>query len=118
MRPFNLEEALAGKPVVTRDGRAATEIHYFKTLESNSRVVAVVDGSMWSYRETGRLCTGDVVESNLDLFMATQKVTKWGNVYKAFNGLYDISFLFDNEDEAVKNKTENTIVTVPITFEI
>lgn len=29
MKPFNLEEALAGKPVVTRDGRDVKELFFY-----------------------------------------------------------------------------------------
>jgi len=32
MKPFDLIEALSGKPVVTKSGKSVSEIHYFKTV--------------------------------------------------------------------------------------
>jgi hypothetical protein len=54
MKPFDLERALAGDPVVTRDGRKVTEIHYFKTLEDRYFILAVIDGSAHHFKENGR----------------------------------------------------------------
>jgi hypothetical protein len=32
MKPFDLEKALAGQPVVTRDGRKVLELHLYKNV--------------------------------------------------------------------------------------
>lgn len=53
MKPFNLEEALAGFQVVTRSGFAVSELVWLKTAHSHSRVVAVIDGTVSKYSEDG-----------------------------------------------------------------
>jgi len=78
MKPFNLEEATAGKPVITRDGRKVTEIAYFHTKNSSEfTLVCIVDGMSQWYTKEG---SGAInVQSRNDLFMATPE--KWVNVY-------------------------------------
>ena len=61
MKPFNLQEALAGKPVVDRTGEPVTDFHYFKFYAD-----------------------GDVASN--DLFMASEKKEGWINVYPHPNG--------------------------------
>ena len=78
-RPFNLEEALAGKPVVTRDGRKVSEFYHFKTQTTPYSVSAVIDGSRYGYSIDGRYHPSD--ESNLDLFMRPEKRSFWTNIY-------------------------------------
>lgn len=87
MKPFNLQEALAGKPVVTRDGRDATHfVHYPEAVKH--KVTAIVNGRIETYwATTGSWNYHDDGPSGLhDLFMATTKKTGWINIYKGFNG--------------------------------
>lgn len=95
MRPFNLKEALAGKPVVTRDGRAVTELHQFKGISDNRKfhIVGVLDGCITTYTLTGRHSTSGL-ESHCDLFMAPTKAyyTMWrlhGETAPAIGCCYD-----------------------------
>jgi hypothetical protein len=45
MKPFNLSEALEGKPVVTRDGRKVLKVVYFEKLsEDDQSVLAHIEG--------------------------------------------------------------------------
>lgn len=119
MKPFNLEQALAGKPVVTRDGREVTELHLFKTVDKYPLLAVIGENSFGYYRDG---CF-DNTESPLDLLMAPEKVTKWFNVlrYENLTNKYFTSALFDTEDEA-KNQSvflrDNYIKTSSITFEI
>ena len=53
MKPFNLQEALAGKPVVTRDGRKVEQLFYFDKAENEFKLRAVVDGSITAYTIMG-----------------------------------------------------------------
>ncbi len=73
MKPFNLERALAGDPVVTRDGRKVIDIYHFK-FDKNNRSVAyqvennqTIDWATTYGRNNGHL------ESEFDLFMAPVK---------------------------------------------
>lgn len=81
LKPFNLEKALAGDPVVTRDGRTVTEVFHFKTaFKTLKNTVAAIDGHFYSFYENGKPVSWD---SEFDLFMAPKIVRKsgWLNVY-------------------------------------
>ncbi len=82
MKPFNLEEAKAGKPLVTRDGRKARFIAHVPECTASWRVVAHIFGSGTtnSFSEDGKLLSPS--ENSLDLFMATERREGWVNVYK------------------------------------
>ena len=71
MRPFNLEAALAGAPVVTRDGREVTQLVMFD-CHDNLPVAGVLDGiiHLWSIE-------GKSGPYKFDLFMAPTKKTGW-----------------------------------------
>lgn len=80
MKPFNLEEALAGKPVVTRLGKKVTGIYHFDKAKTIFRVIAQIEGEygLQSYSPDGRW--KDSQESDdLDLFM--DATYKYFNVY-------------------------------------
>lgn len=73
MRPFNLEEAKAGKPVCTRGGLKARMICFDRANEYGYRNIALV--SISPHRELDCYYTDDGTETNgvesyYDLFMA------------------------------------------------
>ena len=76
MKPFNLEDALAGKPVVTRSGVPLTEIHKFNSSNDSQTLFAVVDGFVFRYYDNGKYNLIDG-ESNLDLFMKPEFEKKY-----------------------------------------
>ena len=47
MKPFNLERAIAGDKIVTRDGRDARFIGYAPELNPWRQVVCVFDGNLY-----------------------------------------------------------------------
>ena len=111
MKPFDLEKALAGEPVVTRSGAPVIEIHHFAKVEdSNSSVYALVDGYVRSFTKRGAYCLG--VEHEYDMFMAPAKRTMWGIMYRDCaddNGkLYLHPFLYPTEEKA-RSETERLI---------
>ena len=82
LKPFNLEKALAGDPVVTRCGIQVTEIVQLRTALATDRpIIGVVNGIPRSFRIDGTFCEGYVFPD--DLFMAPKIVKKsgWLNVY-------------------------------------
>ena len=84
MRPFDLNKALAGEPVVTRDGKTVTEIVLLKTLTARqNNLLAVIDGDWYTYFGNGQLNPG--FPCNGDLFMAPVKRQEWRNIYKGKN---------------------------------
>lgn len=82
LKPFNLEKALAGDPVVTRDGRKVTEIAHFKTFYNSQNIIAVLNGQFYSFFENGQYIAQDQ-DTEFDLRMAPKIVKKsgWLNVY-------------------------------------
>ena len=82
LKPFNLEKALMGDPVVTRDGKPVSEIVRLKTVPTSRSVICVVDGRAYATSETGKCYTYNTESAN-DLFMAPKIITKgvWLNIY-------------------------------------
>ncbi len=68
MTPFNLEKALAGAKVITRDGTEATQLVKFEIVCAQP-VAAVVENDLLRFWEDGTFHIIDNV-SCYDLFMA------------------------------------------------
>ena len=68
MKPFNLEAALRGEKVVTRDGREVTQLVKFDVEDCNRPVVGVVDDSIYKWNPKGEWSLAMDL-SDLDLFM-------------------------------------------------
>jgi hypothetical protein len=80
MKLFSLEEALAGHPVKTRDGRPVTQLTNF-SVTSDYSLIGVIEGEFYKWmRDGGHLSS--YVESERDLFMAPVKKTGWVARYK------------------------------------
>lgn len=116
LKSFNLELALQGHPVCTRDGRKVTEIHYFKTLDdSYPPVISVINGIFYSYCKNGKFYFIEQL-CELDLFLTSTKIKKWINIYKNEN-TYRIGCVYETKEEAIKNKTDRYIKTIAIEFD-
>lgn len=111
--PFDLQRALAGDKVVTRDGREVTQLFMLK-LERSNELVGVVSGGafFWScsgcYWESGR-------SSDLDLFMAPKTVKSWVNFYSEGDAR-----AFENKQAALQHANWNQdliAIAVPVEFE-
>jgi hypothetical protein len=116
MEKFNLEEALAGKPVVTRNGKKVTELHLFKST-TGKPVIAIVEGLVAGYTILGK--DDDARDSIWDLFMAPQKKSIWVNVHHCGNTLALGRGRYPTEAEArekITNK-ETYIKTIEIAVE-
>lgn len=117
-KPFDLEAAKAGAPVMTRDGRPARILAF--DLKADEYPIATAIETHDGKYEVVRTCTeygkyNDAIdEHDCDLVMAPVKHRAWVNVYKG--GYYQIGSLFDTEAEAIKSgKSVSTyIATVPI----
>jgi len=87
MKPFDLEAAKAGAPVITRDGRPARIICFDR--EGNYPVVALIkingnDESIHTYTSDG--INHKFHETYSDLLMDTVKKKAWVNIYKTVSG--------------------------------
>lgn len=90
MKPFNLEEALAGKPVVTRSGDPVTQIVKFKNIDSPYCILGVHNNEVEKWCIDGRFNESKTNESGLDLFMAPESkfifINLWQQLHE--NGNY------------------------------
>lgn len=87
MKPFDLEKALAGEPVITRDGRPVKIAGYNSDVDEDVQVLGWLKGlknipDIDTYE--GWYADGHYAESEneLDLFMASTKKTGWVNLYR------------------------------------
>jgi hypothetical protein len=115
MKPFNLDEALAGKPVVTRDRIKITELHHFKTFQSSYKVLAIINGLAHWFNENGKLNQDH--ETRLDLFMASEKKEGWINIYKYENHPSIVSFFHETKKLAEAACMKDRIACVKVEWE-
>ena len=91
MKDFNLKDALAGKPVITRDGRPVKIAGYNEELNS---LAGWVGSLVYNWTGGGKSHS----ESN-DLFMAPNERKEWVVRVERNNGNKFISGPFITEDE-------------------
>lgn len=72
MKPFDLEAAMRGEPIVARDGRKAKFIAHVPEAKEGFQVLAFTEGDYccYSYAEDGKHIA--LVQSTCDLFMYEQ----------------------------------------------
>ena len=116
LKPFNLEKALAGDPVVTRDGQQVTEIIILNTLNSNQNVFAVIDRKFYQFTKNGRYSRYENMDYCLDLFMAPKIVKKsgWLNIYPEDKVGY---YMHQTKMTADCNAEENRLACVKVEWE-
>lgn len=103
MKPFNLVDALAGKPVMTREGRKVVRIFYAEEACENSQVICVFEtGAVFPYYKDGTYTNSS---SAHELVMAPTKKEGWINVYNV------------TEEAALANKVFDCITTIKIEWE-
>jgi hypothetical protein len=76
MKPFNLQDALAGKQVVTRDGNEVTQLHLFNCPNEKDVLYGVESNYIESWDILGQYRRGGS-ESGRDLFMAPTERKEW-----------------------------------------
>lgn len=85
LKPFNLEEAKAGKPVCTKGGQKARIICF--DAKGDYPIIALIDNTTQEtdlhYTLSGRAHLYTDTESDFDLMMLSEKKEGWINVYKS-----------------------------------
>ena len=81
MKPFNLQDAINGKPVITRARDSLTFGAYIPKARPYTLFMTSPDGDVFRYNENGRYMGNDT-GSEMDLFMAPIKRTVWVNLYE------------------------------------
>lgn len=86
MKPFDLKAALAGAPVVTRDGREVKWLAHDHGADPSFAVLARIEGSTSQVplHENGMMFVRSECQS--DLFMAPVKREGWVNIHTCTNG--------------------------------
>lgn len=102
MKPFNLQEALAGKPVVTRDGRKVTKLTHFPESKSQGwKVVGLAGYQVLPVNENGSY--HGTIESDKDFLMASEKKEGWIGIGQGRKYVEKIAFVthaYGTEQEA------------------
>lgn len=79
LKKFDLQAALAGAPVVTRDGMKILQIAHFKEASEEDRVICLgEDRSIFTTTEKGLQLSG--CKSEKDLFMAPKIKTMYTEI--------------------------------------
>jgi hypothetical protein len=117
-KPFNLEAALTGDPVVTRDGQVATQLVRFAVIDSQP-VRAVVGGQVLGFRTDGTYYSAGT--SRHDLFMAKKERTVYINILRDSGGRVYAGNTASNTPDAATATARNTgsvvlAAAVPVTF--
>lgn len=100
--PFDLEKALAGHPVVTRDGREVTQLHKFEAEHQSQTLYGTMGGCIWSWSDDGAYMKKEE-QSPQDLFLKGEEPKKyWVNVYDHGNG-YSLGSVLLSEEDAHHN---------------
>lgn len=113
-KKFNLEEALNGAKLETREGRKVKEIVLFEDTNNTHPFIAVVenndvegDDCIFRYTTNGRFLSDDQ-DNKFDLFIVEEPKTYYINVYKDFgtNVVTIGGKLYNTEEEAKDSATD------------
>lgn len=111
--PFDLQRALAGDKVVTRDGREVFGIHKFDAYKDPRSLFGVMEGNVLCWELNG-VYAGVLCTRELDLFMAPKTVKRWVNFYPDYYGALDYPTA---EQAKVQAHSGAIAIAVPVEFE-
>ena len=86
MKPFDLEAAKRGDPIITRDGREVKFIAYVPEAKKSDQVIVWDHRDITCHYDDGRFSRYDT--SDRDLYMAPKKHTVWVNLYSDGEAFY------------------------------
>lgn len=116
LKPFDLEEAKAGKPVCTRDGRKARIICFDRkdikpivALVTCINGTSVIEKAFYYFEDGYHLSKND--NNIYDLMMLSEKKEGWVNIYK--------DSVYDTKDKALIGRAEGRgyIDTIKVSWE-
>ena len=118
LEKFDLEKALNGAKVVTREGREVTQLTKFE-IDGKFPLHGVVGSRLYSWMIDGYFNENNDC-SSIDLFLVVETQRQWVNLYKDVKGNFCLGQWCDSLDEA-KNLIDpslNFIKTIEITDEL
>ena len=116
MRKFDLNAALRGEKVVTRDGREVRTVLQPDGVTEEQSVVVVLNGIVQQYCPNGSFYT-DGRSHDMDLFMATKSFKAYCNVYRDATGEAYTGQLHKTVADAEKNATGKAHAVATVTWE-
>lgn len=111
MIKFDLERALAGDKVITRDGREVTQLVKFD-CENKYPVRGVFLGGVYSWTSEGIYYAGDGAKHDNDLFMAPKKLSGFVNVWS--NGSATAYRLKSQAEECNNTSGEKAVACIDL----
>jgi hypothetical protein len=119
LEKFDLEKALNGAKVVTRNGREVSQLTNFENLNDDYPLIGVVDRSIRTWTTQGLFVGDHAGECDEDLFLAVEPKRIWLNVYVS-HGTIQTSANYNTLEAAKKAIQENLnyIKTIEITDEL
>lgn len=118
MKPFNLEEALNGAKVITRDGRVVTQLTKFNADEKET-LYGVVNNEIASWKDDGRFSFVPPYNDHiLDLFMFVEPKRIWVNVYRFADTICVAGKSYKSKEDALQNITKGEYYIYLKTIEI
>lgn len=109
MKEFNLQEAKAGKPVCTRDGRNA-RIICFDVKHEYYPIIALIESEgkefSASFGKDGRFDDVHYKDSCLDLFMAPEKHVGFGWLSRNNTCVSMFAQIYETKEEVLSHKPD------------
>ncbi len=115
MKPFDLEAALRGEPVVTRDGKIIDELFFFKSID---KIYGIIGKTVYYWNPDGSFWND--TKSENDLFMAEKpKVKKegWVTIFKNDTHFRGCSHVYRTKEEAKSVPFNEVFATIKIEWE-
>ena len=118
LEKFNLQKALNGAKIVTRDGREVTQLTKFEDAEEYP-LGAVLEGKIQSWSIDGYYYIDRLGENNADLFIEGKVRRAWVNVYGHGRDILT-GGCYRTREDAIRNIREDYeyIKTIEITDEL
>ena len=122
MREFNLEDAKAGKPVCTRDGRPARIICWDRKNDIFP-IMALIEYDdkelPYSYTINGKYRKEKDLDDSFDLMMVTEKKEGWVNIYRECGETYCSTGIYETPTEATAHaiNSKDRIAVIKIEWE-
>ena len=122
LEPFDLEKALNGEKVVTRDGRQVTQLTHFELLNNTYPLYGVIGGGLDGWTIDGRYSKYDT-ENKADLFLESKVQSIWVNIYRkdGDEGIFIGNRRYTSQEDAIEYIHQNDtdyIKTIEITDEL
>ena len=113
-KPFDLEQAKAGKPVCTRDGRKARIICFDAKTLGDYPIIALVENAdnsiyeaAYSFSDKGEYLRGNI--RNIDLVIPLEEHEGWVNIYRNA-GIVSAQCIYNTREEAMESAEEEDYI--------